>query len=163
MSETHTTMTESHTPRFLGDLGMFREEEGGAMSGRRRRRSGGRRKPAVAPGTRFLRPRLPDGSLGKVVPIEICPRYSTMVGGAFGQDLIDVSAFRRVSIPRGGRLTIHVVESDDSDLGWDGRPIKRQRRATARSAPRRRAGRKGPGRKQAQSRRRKTRGRGRGA
>lgn len=129
------------------------------MSARRRRRKGGRRRPGEAAGTRYLRPRLPDGTLGKVVPVEFYPRYSTMVGSRFEQALVDVSAFRRVSIPKGRTLTIQIEESDDLDLGWDGGPIQRRRRTATRFAPGRRTERKGAGRRQPQARRRKARGR----
>jgi len=90
-----------------------------------KRRRGGKRPPAEGPSRRYLRPRLPDGTHGKLVPIEFYPRYSTMVGDGSSQDLLDVSAYRLVTIPSGPPLRIEMVETDDANLGWDGRAAKR--------------------------------------
>lgn len=115
------------------------------MSGRGKRRSRSRKGPEVVRGNRYLRPRLPDGSLGKVVPVEFYPRFSTVVmGDGAHQDVFDVSAFRRVSIPKGRQLTIEIVTTDDADRGWGGLPNRRRRCAAARSGLRRRAGKTGP-------------------
>lgn len=97
------------------------------MGGRRRCSRKPRRPSSATDPVRYLRLRLPDGSLGKMVPIVLYPRYSTIAAGGFAQDLLDVSTFRRMSVPRGGNLTIEVEDSEDIDLGWGGRPVKRDR------------------------------------
>jgi len=125
--------------------------------GRQRRRGSKRASPApdIMP-SRFMRLRLPDGSLGKTVPVEFYPRFSTLVGNPYAQDLFDVSAFRRVSHPKGSRLTIEVVTTDDTERGWNGLPLKVRRGGAARSNPRRRTGRTASIRKQSSERGLKT-------
>jgi hypothetical protein len=110
------------------------------MGARRPRKYGRARKSSPATGSRYLRPRLPDGTLGKVVPIEFFPRYSTLVAAPDREQvLLDLCSFRRVAIPRGRNMTVEVIETDDTERGWDGRPARARRRKTAAPKPRRKA------------------------
>jgi hypothetical protein len=52
-----------------------------------------------------------------------------MAGDPFTQVDFDVAVFRPVAIPAGPPLKIEFVETDDSNLGWDGRPIRRCRKS----------------------------------
>lgn len=94
------------------------------MRGGRRRKSGKASRPVQ--GHRYLRVQLPAEGAAKGTPLVFYPRYSTVVGDRFEENLIDVAAFARetVASPSCGSLSIQLVEPDDSDRGWDGRPLK---------------------------------------
>lgn len=126
--------------------------------GRRRKRA---RSGAPAKCHRYLRIRLPAEGAGNGTPLVFYPRYSTIVGDRFAENLIDVAAFAPATVPSpsGSSLDIHLVESDDPERGWGGRPTKPPRREGRRAATRRRIGREGPARKRMPARRRKTQGR----
>lgn len=94
------------------------------MSGRRKRRSGSRGESSERRDRRFLRMRLPDGSLGRAVPVVFYPRFTTMIGGPSAM-LLDLSRFDVAKLQRTGRATFRVQVSEDSDRGWDERPIER--------------------------------------
>ncbi len=53
--------------------------------------------------------------------MEFFPTFASMAE-APPSILFDLTAFRRVRLGRARSLTIRVVESDDSDRGWDGEP-----------------------------------------
>ncbi len=93
------------------------------MRSRRGRKTHGPSQPLK--GQRYIRARLQDGGLGHPVPVVIYPRYSTLAGEPFPTPF-DVSAYAKAAIGRAGSVTFRLVQSDDSGLGWDGRPPARE-------------------------------------
>lgn len=85
---------------------------------RRRRSKKARATPDVRP-SRFIRLRLPDGGLGRTVPVVFYPRYSTVVG-ASAPGIFEVSRYPLAALRKTGRGTLRLVVSEENDLRWDG-------------------------------------------
>ncbi len=126
------------------------------MSARPRQESNKERRAAKARGRRDFRKRSPEPSHAKVVPLEFYPRYSTIVGSNEVQAFIDVSAFRAISIPIGRKLTIRIIQTDDTERGSDELPTMSQKRVSARSGPHRPSVMGRASRRQSSVRRRRT-------